>query len=64
MKCLIRKDLLFWEVPSQSALELELEIVEEDDGSPEWEDVSEDESWDTFVIDDDGLEPSVDKNEL
>ena len=65
LKCLIRKDLIFREVPSQSVLELELENVEEDDGSPDWEDVPEDQGWDIFVIDnDDELKSSADEGEL
>ena len=62
MKCLIRKDLIFREVPSQSVLELELENVEGEDGSDGWEDISEGQAWDVFVIDDDDeLEPSDDE---
>lgn len=69
LKCLIRKDLIFREVPDRSVLELELEDVDEDDGSPEWEDVPDERqhasSWDTFIDDlDDELEPSEDENEV
>ena len=64
LKCLIRMDLIFREVVSQSALEWEMENVEEDDGSPGWEDVPDGQAWDTLVIDDDDeLEPSADENE-
>ena len=46
-------------------LEYELENIEEDDGSPAWEDVTNGEAWDTFVIDnDDELEPSTDESEI
>ena len=45
-------------------LEYELENVKEDDGSPGWEDVSNGEAWDTFVIDDDKLEPSADESKI
>ena len=65
LKCLIRKDIIYREVPSRSVLEYELENVEEDDGSPGWEDVPNGEAWDTFVIDDDDeLEPSTDESEI
>lgn len=69
LKCLIRKDLIFREVPDRSVLELELEDVDEDDGSPEWEDVPDERqhasSWDTFIDDlDDELDPSEDENEV
>jgi len=64
LKCLIRKDLIFQDVPSQSALELELENVEDDDGSPDWENIPEGQAWDTFIDDDDELEPSADEGDF
>ena len=46
-------------------LEYELENDKEDDGSPGWEDVSDGEAWDIFVIDDDDeLKPSADKSKI
>ena len=40
LKCLIRRDIIYQDVPTQSALEYELENVEENDSSPGWKDVS------------------------
>ena len=65
LKCLIRKDIIYREVPSQSVLEYELENIKEDNGSPGWKDVPNGEAWDTFVIDDDDkLKSSADESKI
>ena len=45
-------------------LEYELENIEEDDSSPGWEDIPNGEAWNTFIIDNDELEPSADESKI
>lgn len=53
LKCLLRKDLIFREPPPTSALEHDLEIVD-DDSDVDWVDEDELKSWDSLLIDVDG----------
>ena len=50
IKCCIRHNLLFCELPPSSALETELDSESEDGEEPE---VVEDESWDSILLNDD-----------
>ena len=49
IKCLLRKNLLFREPQPTSALEHELEVVD-DDGNVDWVDEDERKSWDSLLI--------------
>ena len=55
LKCAIRKDLIHREPSPSLALELDLDDMEEDDGSLDWEDIPErtHETWDSLWLDDD-----------
>jgi hypothetical protein len=57
LKCLLRKDLIFREPQPSSALEHELEVID-DDGDVDWVDEDERKSWDSLLID---VEDSDDK---
>jgi len=48
LKCLYVKGLIFRELPLTSNKEFD---IEDDDGSPEWEDEVEVPAWDLYVID-------------
>jgi hypothetical protein len=50
LKCLLRKDLIFREPQPSSALEHELEVID-DDGDVDWVDEDERKSWDSLLID-------------
>jgi hypothetical protein len=50
IKCLLRKDLIYREDLPTSALEHDLEVVD-DDGDVDWVDEDERKSWDTLLID-------------
>jgi hypothetical protein len=50
VKCLLRKNLIFREPLPTSALEHELEVVD-DDGDVDWVDEDERKSWDSLLID-------------
>ena len=49
IKCLLRKNLIFWEPQPTSALEHELEVVD-DGGDVDWVDEDEHKSWDSLLI--------------
>ena len=49
IKCLLRKNLIFQEPQPTSALEHELEVVD-DDGDVDWVDEDERKSWDSLLI--------------
>ena len=49
IKCLLRKNLIFREPQPTSALEHELEVVD-DDGDVDWVDEDERKSWDSLLI--------------
>jgi hypothetical protein len=53
LKCAICKDLIHREPSPSLALELDLDDVEEEDGSPDWEDVLGREAWDSLWLDND-----------
>ena len=49
IKCLLRKDLIYREYLPTSALEHDLEVVD-DDGDVDWVDEDERKSWDSLLI--------------
>ena len=49
IKCLLRKDLIYREYLPTSALEHDLEVVD-DDGDVDWVDEDEHKSWDSLLI--------------
>jgi hypothetical protein len=49
IKCLLRKDLIYREPLPTSALELDLEVID-DDGDVDWVDENERKSWDNLLI--------------
>ena len=49
IKCLLRKNLIFREPQPTSALEHELEVID-DDGDVDWVDKDERKSWDSLLI--------------
>ena len=60
LKCAICKDLIHREPSPSLALELDLDEVEEDDGSPDWEDIPKREAWDSLWLEDDDKDEEED----
>lgn len=50
IKCLLQKDLIYWEPLSTSALEHNIEVID-DNGDVDWVDEDEHKSWDSLLID-------------